>query len=90
MGVQVLVEGHKEGPSTSQATICAHVRKVHLRVRLVCSLCGKTFFNLGILRCHKKVISINRIRGIITWEFIDFWGVIKTSMGWGKFKIHIL
>ena len=49
------VEGCKEGPSTSWATICAHVRKVHLGVRLVCSPCGKTFFNLDILKCHKKV-----------------------------------
>ena len=64
------VEGCKEGPSTSQATICAHVRKVHLGVRLMCSPCGKTFFNLDILRCHKKVILINKIKGIIMWEYI--------------------
>ena len=38
------VEDCKEGPSTSRATICAHIRKVHLGVRLVCPLCGKTFF----------------------------------------------
>ena len=66
------VEDCKEGPSTPWATICAHVRKVHLGVRLVCSLCGKTFFNLDVLRCHKKVTSINKIREIITWEYIDF------------------
>ena len=48
------VEACKEGPSTSWATICAHIRKVHLGVRLVCPLCGKTFFNLDILRHHKK------------------------------------
>ena len=53
------VEDCKKGPSTSQATICAHLRKVHLGVRLVCSLCGKTFFNLDVLRCHKKVMLIN-------------------------------
>ena len=47
-------EGCKEGPSTPRATICAHVRKVHLGVRLVCSLCGKTFFNLDILDATKK------------------------------------
>ena len=29
---QCWVEGCKEGPSTSQAAICAHVRKVHLGV----------------------------------------------------------
>ena len=51
---QCQVEGCKEGPSTSWATICAHVRKVHLGVWLVCSLCSKTFFNLNVLRCHKK------------------------------------
>ena len=38
------VKDCKEGPSTSRATICAHIRKVHLGVRLVCPLCGKTFF----------------------------------------------
>ena len=51
---QCWVEGCKEGPSTSWAAICAHVRKVHLGVRFVCSLCGKTFFNPDVLRCHKK------------------------------------
>ena len=30
------VEGCREGPSTSHATICAHVCKVHLGVGLVC------------------------------------------------------
>ena len=53
------VEGCKEGPSTSQATICAHIRRVHLGVRLVCSLCGKTFFNPDVLRLHKKVTLIS-------------------------------
>ena len=48
------VEDCKEGPSTSWATICAHIRKVHLGVRLVCPLCGKTFFNPDVLRHHKK------------------------------------
>ena len=48
------VEDCKEDPSTSWATICALIRKVHLGVRLVCSLCGKTFFSLDVLRCHKK------------------------------------
>ena len=51
---QCQVEGCKEGPSTSRAAVCTHVRKVHLGVRLVCSLCGKTFFNPDILRCHKN------------------------------------
>ena len=37
-----------------QLTICAHVRKVHLGVRLVCSLCGKTFFNPDMLRNCKN------------------------------------
>ena len=39
------VEGCKEGPSISCATICAHVCKVHLGVGLVCPSCGKSFFN---------------------------------------------
>ena len=47
------VEGCKEGPSTSRAAVCNHMRKVHLGVRLVCSLCGKTF-NLDVLRHHKE------------------------------------
>ena len=53
------VEDCKEGPSTSWATICAHIRKVHLGVRLVHSLCGKTFFNPDVLRCHKKPTLIS-------------------------------
>ena len=48
------VEGCKEGPSISWATICAHIRKVHLGVRLVCSLCGKTFFNPGHSQIPQK------------------------------------
>ena len=51
---QCQVEGCKEGPSTSWAAICAHVRKVHLGVGLVCLLCSKSFFNPDIFRCHKK------------------------------------
>ena len=51
---QCWVEGCKEGPSTSQATISAHVRKVHLGVGLVCPLCNRTFFNPDMLRHHKK------------------------------------
>ena len=51
---QCWVEGCKESPSTSQAAICALVRRVHLGVRLVCSLHGKTFFNPDMLKCHKK------------------------------------
>ena len=51
---QYQVEGCKEGPSTSQAAICAHVRKLHLGVGLVCWLCSKSFFNPDIFRCHKK------------------------------------
>ena len=47
-------EDCKEGPLTSWATICAHTRKVHLGVRLMCPLCGKTFFNPDVLRHHKK------------------------------------
>ena len=51
---QCQVEGCKEGPSTSWAAICAHVRKVHLGVGLVCLLCSKSFFNPDIFRHHKK------------------------------------
>ena len=51
---QCWVEGCKEGPSTSQATISAHIRKVHLGVGLVCPLCNRTFFNPDILRHHRK------------------------------------
>ena len=51
---QCQVEGCKEGPSTSWAAVCAHIRKVHLGVGLVCLLCSKTFFNLDIFRHHKK------------------------------------
>ena len=49
------VEGCKEGPSTSRATIVAHIRRVHLGVRLMCSLCGKTFLNPDAFRCHRKI-----------------------------------
>ena len=51
---QCWVEGCKEDPSTSWAAICAHVRKVHLRVGLVCPLCSKSFFNPDVFRHHKK------------------------------------
>ena len=51
---QCQVEGCKEGPSTSWAAICAHVRKVHLGVGLVCPLCSKSVFNPDVFRCHKK------------------------------------
>ena len=51
---QCQVEGCKEGPSTSHATICAHVRKVHLGVGLVCPSCGRSFFNPDTFRHHKK------------------------------------
>ena len=54
------VEDCKEGPSTSQATICAHIRNIHLGMRLVCPLCGKTFFNPDVLRHHKKTQLSNK------------------------------
>ena len=56
---QCQVEGCKEGPSTSWAAICAHMRKVHLGVGLVCPLCSKSFYNLDIFRHHKKHINRN-------------------------------
>ena len=48
------VEGCREGPSTSCATICTHVCKVHLGMGLVCPLCNKSFFNPDTFRHHKK------------------------------------
>ena len=48
------VEGCREGPSTSHATICVHVKRAHLGVELVCPLCSKSFFNPDTFRCHKK------------------------------------
>ena len=51
---QCRVEGCKEGPSTSRAAICSHIRRVHLGVGLVCPLCHKSFFNPDAFRRHKK------------------------------------
>ena len=51
---QCQVEGCKEGPSTSHATVCTYVCKVHLEVGLVCPSCSKSFFHLDIFWCHKK------------------------------------
>ena len=48
------VEGCREGPSTSHATICAHVSRVHLGVGLVCPHCNKSFFNPDTFRHQKK------------------------------------
>ena len=48
------VEGYKEGPSTSCATFCAHMCRVHLGVGLVCPLFNKSFFNPDTFRHHKK------------------------------------
>ena len=47
-------EGCKEGPSTSWATICTHVRKVHLGVRLVCSLLWENLFPPGCPQTPQK------------------------------------
>ena len=54
------VEDCKEGPSTSWAAICAHIRKVHLGVRLVCPLCGKTFSTQMSLDITRKLMLINK------------------------------
>ena len=51
---QCWVEGYKEGPSTSHATICAHVCKVHLGVGLVCPSWSKSFFNPDTFWHHNK------------------------------------
>ena len=72
------VEGCKEGPSTSRAAICAHVRKVHLGVGLMCPLCSKSFYNLDVFRHHKK--HINGDLPVNQWgrggtEFKDFLNV---------------
>ena len=48
------VEGCTEEPSTSHATICAHVCREHLGVRLACPSHNKTFFNSNTFRHHKK------------------------------------
>ena len=61
------VEGCREGPSTSCATICAHMHKVHLGVGLVCPLCNKSFFNPDTFRCHKKS-HINMLIGGVALE----------------------
>ena len=55
---QCQVEGCKEGPSTSWAAICAHVRKVHLGVGLVCPLCSKSFFNPDIFQASQEDTSL--------------------------------
>ena len=52
------VEGCKEGPSTSHATISMHVHVVQLGVGFMCPSCGKSFFNLDTFQHHKKVILI--------------------------------
>ena len=51
---QCWVEGCKECPSTSRVAICAHIRRAHLGMGLVCPLCSKSFFNLDVFRHHKK------------------------------------
>ena len=48
------VEGCTEEPSTSHATICAHVCRMHLGMELMCPSCGKSFFNPDTLRHHRK------------------------------------
>ena len=51
------VEGCSEEPSTSLATICAHVHRDHLKVMLACPSCTKTFLNSDALRHHRKIHS---------------------------------
>ena len=65
-----LVEGCKEGPSTSCVTICAHVCKVHLEVILVCPSCSKSFFNPDTFWCHKKVILILNRSIVLAWGMV--------------------
>ena len=55
---QCHVEGCKEGQSTSWAAVCAHIRKVHLGVVLVCPLCSKTFFNPDGLQASQENSSV--------------------------------
>ena len=70
-GVQVLGWGLQGGAINIMGHYLCPCEKGPLRVRLVYTPCHKTFFNLDVLRCHKKVISINKIKGIITWVYID-------------------
>ena len=49
------VEGCSDGPSTLWPTICAYVCRDHLRVRLACPSCAKTFLNSDALRCQRKI-----------------------------------
>ena len=46
----------------------------------MCSLCGKTFFNPDVLRCHKKPTLISIKEGEL----------LRQVGGRGRFKIHIL
>ena len=57
--------GCSEGPSTSHATICAHVCMYHLGVRLACPTCTKTFLNLDALMHHKRVTVISNFNSEI-------------------------
>ena len=64
------VEGCREGPSTSHATICAHVWRVHLGVGLECPLCNKSFFNPDTFRHHKKSCKLVN-RGVAHEGFVN-------------------
>ena len=46
------------GQSTSCVTMCAHVCRDHLGVRVACPSCAKTFLNSDDLRHHKKIHSL--------------------------------
>ena len=53
------VEGCSKGLSTSCATICVHMHRDHLGMRLVCPSCTKPFLNLDALRHHRKSMLIS-------------------------------
>ena len=63
------VEGCSKGQSTSWATICAHVCRDHLGVRLACPSCARTFLNLDALMHHKKITVISNFNSEILFSF---------------------
>ena len=76
------VEGYKEGPSTSCATICAHVHKVHLG-----GWCVPHAANLFSTQTHsgaiRRAILICKVGRLCTLG-----GTIKKG-GMGQFKTYI-
>ena len=65
------VEGCSEGPSTSCATICAHMYRDHLQVRLVCPSFAKTFLNWMPLGITEKFTAPSKISICIVSLFLS-------------------